>query len=179
MSEKVDSSRAGFTLIELLVVVTIIGVLAGIAVPNFMGAITRARVAKAFSEMRGLGNIMEMYHIDNGTYPTTSADLTAGGVYVAVLPRDPFNENGARTEASGALGTDGYGYFVGEGASAWLIVSNAPDGQVDVTSSGINWSQQMVGQLGGWEGADQAYGYHWYDPGSGLSSSGDIGVSGP
>ena len=179
MRERVASRCTGFTLIELLVVVTIIGVLASIAVPNFMGAVTRARVAKAFTEMRGIGNILEMYHVDHNTYPETSTDLTQGGAYVASLAHDPFNIEGTRSGASGALGTNGYGYYVGEGTSAWLLVSNAPDREADVTSSWINWSNHMVGQLGGWEGARQAYGYRWYDPGSGLSSTGDIGISGP
>ncbi len=59
----------GFTLIELLIVVAIIGILAAIAVPNFLGAQVRAKVAKAQAEMRSIQNALESFYIDNNTYP--------------------------------------------------------------------------------------------------------------
>jgi prepilin-type N-terminal cleavage/methylation domain-containing protein len=59
----------GFTLIELLIVVAIIGILAAIAVPNFMNAQVRAKVARAESEMNGLTTALESFFIDNNTYP--------------------------------------------------------------------------------------------------------------
>ncbi|MBD3266576.1 prepilin-type N-terminal cleavage/methylation domain-containing protein [bacterium] len=59
----------GFTLIELLIVVAIIGILAAIAVPNFMNAQVRAKVARAESEMNGLTTALESFFIDNNMYP--------------------------------------------------------------------------------------------------------------
>ena len=66
----------GFTLIELLIVVAIIGILAAIAVPNFLNAQVRAKVAKAESEMRSLQNALESFYIDNNSYPPLSNDRT-------------------------------------------------------------------------------------------------------
>ena len=63
-------SRSAFTLIELLIVVAIIAILAAIAVPNFLEAQMRAKVARVKSDMRTIGMALESYSIDsNGQYP--------------------------------------------------------------------------------------------------------------
>jgi len=62
----------GFTLIELLIVVAIIAILAAIAVPNFLEAQTRAKVARAKSDQRSLATAIESYFVDHGTYPVNS-----------------------------------------------------------------------------------------------------------
>ncbi len=64
-----NNGSNGFTLIELLIVVAIIGILAAIAVPNFLNAQVRAKVSRVFADLRSLGNAIEMYTIDNNTQP--------------------------------------------------------------------------------------------------------------
>lgn len=58
----------GFTLIELLIVVAIIGILAAIAVPNFLNAQLRAKIAGTQSDLRTMVNAMQQYHLDNNSY---------------------------------------------------------------------------------------------------------------
>ena len=59
----------GFTLIELLIVVAIISILAAIAIPNFLEAQVRAKVARVRSDMRTISIGLESYRIDFNSYP--------------------------------------------------------------------------------------------------------------
>ncbi|MFH1741966.1 MAG: prepilin-type N-terminal cleavage/methylation domain-containing protein [bacterium] len=65
----VQRKRRAFTLIELLIVVAIIGILAAIAVPNFMNARIRSLVARVEGDLSAISTALEMYNLDNGKYP--------------------------------------------------------------------------------------------------------------
>lgn len=62
-------NRKGFTLIELLVVIVIIGILAAVAIPRFMGAQDRARVGAARADVDQFRQALGMYEIDHADYP--------------------------------------------------------------------------------------------------------------
>ncbi len=99
---------SAFTLIELLIVVAIIGILAAIAVPNFLNAQIRAKVARCLGDLRSIQTALEMYRTDNNVYMMGPAGLneTIGSNFegdrvwrqlttpIAYLPsflRDPFS----------------------------------------------------------------------------------------
>jgi prepilin-type N-terminal cleavage/methylation domain-containing protein len=67
-----------FTLIELLIVVAIIAILAAIAVPNFLEAQMRSKVATVYSDFRTLQLGMECYRLDNNYY-VPDFDVLQGG----------------------------------------------------------------------------------------------------
>ncbi len=69
---------SAFTLIELLIVVAIIGILAAIAIPNFLNAQARAKVSRTKADLNSLGIAMEEYQIDWEGYPPDWNDLMSG-----------------------------------------------------------------------------------------------------
>ncbi len=74
-----------FTLIELLIVVAIIGILAAIAVPNFMNARIRAKVAKAQTDERTLKMAYMQYGMDNNVLPRHSDDIWAQDILTSPI----------------------------------------------------------------------------------------------
>ncbi len=152
-----------FTLIELLIVVAIIGILAAIAVPNFLNAQIRARIARVESDHKSLSLAIESYRIDNnqpphspplgGIYKYSFAfryhPLTTPVAYLNGVPDDPFPHRSAqeldrsidyRTVAGGAA----YGYFRADfsgpggqynfGTHKWMVSSSGPDGELQYFS---------------------------------------------
>jgi general secretion pathway protein G len=71
------ASRAGFTLIELMVVIVILGLLAAVVVPKFIGATDDAKVAAAKTQVHAFRMALDMYKLKFGNYPKTSEGLMA------------------------------------------------------------------------------------------------------
>jgi prepilin-type N-terminal cleavage/methylation domain-containing protein len=88
-----DSER-GFTLIELMIVVSIIAILAGILIPNFVNARAHAMTAACESNLRSIATAAELYYADQQIYPNSgnvsAALFTANGTaYLNNVPTDP------------------------------------------------------------------------------------------
>jgi general secretion pathway protein G len=83
------AAQRGFTLIEIMVVVIIIGLLAAVVVPQFLGRVDDARVAKAKQDIQAIETGLTMFKLDNFSYPNAELGLHA----LVEKPNDPNVRN--------------------------------------------------------------------------------------
>lgn len=82
----------GFTLIELMIVIVIIGILAAIAIPNFMGLIRRSKESSVRNNMHVIQSGIELFSVDHGgVYPQPADDAAVRALLPkSVYPINPF-----------------------------------------------------------------------------------------
>jgi prepilin-type N-terminal cleavage/methylation domain-containing protein len=188
-----ESTAAAFTLIELLIVVAIIAILALIAVPNFIEAQTRSKIARAKTDMRTLSVALEAYRVDNDNYPPDSGShgnyeyaswkyLTTPIAYISTILHNPFTARdqgfdpyaeavfiyGADSRVNRAHGWPdsmwgGIGLY-------WWMLSAGPDLDADLDALPA-WGDGQP-----WVEIDAMRNNLWvfYDPTNGTASSGDL-----
>lgn len=176
----------GFTLIELLIVVAIIGVLAAIAVPNFLNAQVRAKVANAQADMQTISTALEMYRMDNNHYPLWILPdgsavnplprrfypLTTPIAYLSSVPQDPFiyGPPGVRMNETQDAAYTTYDYVESFGTITFTGTTILPPSR-----RCAEWRLSSAGP----DGTNTYGNVYSYDGSNGLRSFGDIVRVGP
>lgn len=99
------SNEKGFTLIELMIVVAIIGILAAIAIPNFMAYQCKANQREGQAQMSNLRTALEAYYAENNTYTNSfdDMDFTYKGADLYNVTIDSFSTTGYHANAQATL----------------------------------------------------------------------------
>lgn len=185
--------REGFTLIELLIVVTIIAVLAAIAVPNFLEAQTRAKVSHDRADMRTLATALEAYRIDENAYPLDWYYLSRSGItppgigaidsllsldtittpiaYLTALPQSAFASFMTEFQSALApLNTERFDHYFYDGSDAvgFYRVFEYANFPFDVNQ--VEWFLSSPGPNRVYDSIDTAA----YDPTNGTVSEGNL-----
>jgi general secretion pathway protein G len=82
----------GFTMIELMIVVSIVGILATLAVPSYQGTLIRAREAALRQDLFTMRDVLDQHRADQGKYPPSLQALVGAG-YLRTIPSDPFTNS--------------------------------------------------------------------------------------
>lgn len=140
--QKKRRKRNGFTLVELMVVIVIIGLLATIVALNVLPSGDTARIQKAKADIATIEQGLEMYRLQQGSYPTTSQGLQAlvsapagvdasryqAGGYIKRLPEDPWN----RAYLYASPGQHG-------AADVWTLGADGKDGGEGINADIGSW----------------------------------------
>ncbi len=119
--------RKGFSLIEIMIVIIILGLLAGLVLPNLLGQGEQAKRKIVCIQMQSIKDALKNFKLQNGMYPTTEEGIKAlltnpdeekyksypnGGFLDEKEPHDPWKNPYIYTNDEGAidilsLGADG------------------------------------------------------------------------
>jgi general secretion pathway protein G len=115
MGRNTVSGKRGFTLLELMIVITIIAILAGIAIPMYQSVVLRSKETVLKNNLHELRSTIDQYTADKKKAPQSLQDLVDAGYY-REIPVDPITES----------------------RESWEVVMDTSVSSPDQTESGIS-----------------------------------------
>jgi len=128
---RVPTASQGFTLLELMIVITIVIILAAIALPQYQRTIMHAREAVLRDDLHKMRTLLDQYAADKGKLPQSLDDLITEH-YVRELPVDPVTGEKDWTVETG----EDPNSTTGESG-----VTNVRSASPDVSSEGTPYSE--------------------------------------
>ncbi|MDJ0789470.1 MAG: prepilin-type N-terminal cleavage/methylation domain-containing protein [Myxococcota bacterium] len=180
---KLHTRKRGFTLIELMIVVAIIGILAAIAIPNFLRFQLRSRVGEGKTNIAAIRTAQESYNAEYGTYVAAAAAPATGSPSNAkrIWPASPpgFNTVGWFPE-----GEVYYNYTVVLGTAVGPVYSVGAFSDIDADGTFNSWGyiHALPGQTTGIAGPPAGGGAVCPNTGTynGLTTTNDlVNTTGP
>lgn len=185
--------KRAFTLIELLIVVAIIGILAAIAVPNFLNAQTRAKLARVYADIDALELALNSYRLDQNLFPPSHNGssfidphilrfvyLTTPIAYMSSIPLDVFAAK--HDYSTGGFNTIG-GKYVGDPYRYLESQFHPTIHQFSETDEHKRYVYLLSGRgpdaVMNWQNSPRLPDALAYDVSNGLNTNGDINIFGP
>jgi type IV pilus assembly protein PilA len=150
--KKFNKRKGGFTLIELMIVVAIIGILAAIAIPNFLRFQLKAKSSEGKTNLAAVRTAEESYYSEFGVYVSALASPPLAGKNVKVQFDNSANGANAGFDRLG-WAPEGYVFF------NYMVTTGAADSQFTATSQ-ADIDNDGTGQTWGYRKGTVAGGNH-------------------